>query len=128
VFRSKGGPACEGLELHMADLHYKPLAVPFELIGAIYRATAHAEQAYQPEPWNPMGVSLIGPKHRVNMNGKLIHDAGLSGHGDEMRRHDGASAPPVKNRPRRGRIGFPNLGCDDGLVATRGARIRVLDL
>lgn len=124
---SKGDPAFDGLEMQMADLRYNPQAAPSELTGAIYRAMAPAEQVYQPEQWNSVSVSLIGTKLRITMNGKVIQDTDLSEHGDAVLHHDGTAAPAVKDRPRRGRIGFQNLSRDEGRVEIRGARIRTGD-
>jgi hypothetical protein len=113
--------------LQMADLRYNPQAQASELTGGIYRAIAPAAQVYQPEGWNQLRVSLVGTKLKVELNGTTIHDTDLASHAEEVLRHDGTKAPPVKNRPRRGRIGFQNLSRDQGKVEIRGARIQVLD-
>jgi hypothetical protein len=42
-------------------------------------------------------------------------------------RHNGAPAPPVKDRPRRGHIGFQELSRRDPHIEIRNARIKVLD-
>ena len=54
-----------------------------------------------------MKLSLIGTKLRVELNDKVIHDTDLATHAEPVLRHDGKPAPPIKDRPRRGRIGFP---------------------
>lgn len=123
---AKGDPAFDGLELQMADLRYNPEALPSELTGGIYRAIAPAAQLYQPERWNKVRVSLVGTRLTVVLNGKAIHDTDLSTHAEPVLRHDGTPAPPVKDRPRRGRIGFQNLSRDNGIVEIRNARIKVL--
>jgi hypothetical protein len=115
------------MEMQMADLRYNPQAKPSELTGGIYRAIAPAEQVYQPEKWNKVRLSLIGAKLRIELNDKLIHDTDLTTHADPVLRHDGSAAPPIKDRPRRGRIGFQNLSRENAQVEIRGARIRVID-
>jgi hypothetical protein len=124
---AKGDPAFDGMELQMADFRYNPDATPAELTGGIYRALAPSDQIYQPEKWNKLRLSLIGTKLRVELNGKVIHDTDLSTHAEPVLRHDGKPAPAIKDRPRRGRIGFQNLSRDKGQVEIRGAKIRVLD-
>lgn len=121
----KGDPAFDGMELQMADFRYNTEAKPSELTGGLYRALAPLEQVYLPEQWNRMMVTLRGPLLTVELNGKLIHNADLSKHADPVSRHDGTKAPALKDRPRRGRIGFQNLSRDGGQVEIRNARIRV---
>ena len=43
------------------------------------------------------------------------------------KRHDGTDAPPIKDRPRRGHIGFQNLSRGSEPVQIRDARIKALD-
>ena len=124
---AKGDPAFDGMEMQMADFRYNPKAQPSELTGGIYRAIAPSEQVYQPEKWNKVKLSLIGTKLRIEINDKLIHDTDLTTHAEPILRHDGSAAPLIKDRPRRGRIGFQNLSRDNGQVEIRGARIRVID-
>ncbi|MCX6875881.1 MAG: DUF1080 domain-containing protein [Verrucomicrobia bacterium] len=123
----QGDPAFDGLELQMADVRYNPQATPAELTGGIYRAIAPTAQVYQPEQWNKVKVSLIGTKLTVEMNGKVIHDTDLATHSEVVLRHDGTIAPPLKDRPRRGHLGFQNLSRDNGQVEIRGTRIKELD-
>ena len=123
----KGDPAFDGMELQMADFRYNPQAKDSELTGGIYRAIAPTAQIYQPEQWNKMKVSLIGTKLKVVMNDKVIHDTDLATHAEEVLRHDGKPAPAIKDRPRRGCLGFQNLSRDGGQVEIRSARIRVLE-
>ena len=124
---AQGDPAFDGMELQMADVRYNPQALPSELTGGIYRAIAPKEQVYQPEQWNKVKVSLVGTKLHVEMNGKVIHDTDLATHAEEVLRHDGKPAPAIKDRPRRGHLGFQNLSRDNGQVEIRNARIRLLD-
>jgi hypothetical protein len=124
---AKGDPAFDGMEMQMADFRYNPQAKDSELTGGIYRAIAPSEQVYLPEQWNKVKVSLIGTKLKIVMNDKVIHDTDLATHAEEVLRHDGKPAPAIKDRPRRGVLGFQNLSRDGGQVAIRGARIRGLE-
>jgi hypothetical protein len=124
---AKGDPAFDGMELQMADIRYNPEAKPSELTGGIYRAIAPQVQIYQPEQWNKISLSLIGTKLKVTLNGHLIHETDLASHSEPVLRHDGNPAPAIKDRPRRGHLGFQNLSRDNGQVAIRNARIRILD-
>jgi len=55
---------------------------------------------------------------------ELIQDVDLSKQDQAVKRHDGSPAPPIKDRPRRGHIGFQYLSRDDVPVVIRGARIK----
>jgi len=43
------------------------------------------------------------------------------------KRHNGTDAPPLKDRPRRGHLGFQELSRGGGHVQIRNARLRVRD-
>ena len=122
----KGDPAFDGMELQMADFRYNPEAKDSELTGGIYRAIAPKKQVYKPTEWNSYHVTLRGSHLRAVLNGELIQDINLDEQNQEVKRHDGKSAPPVKNRPRRGHIGFQDLSRDGAHVQIRNARIKVL--
>lgn len=119
-----GDPAFVGMEMQMADVRYNPQAKPSELTGGIYRAIAPTEQAYQPEQWNKVRLSVVGTKLKVELNGKVIHDTDLATHDEEVIDHKGNIVPKIRDRPRRGRIGFQNLSRAAGQVVIRNARIR----
>ena len=121
---AKGDPAFDGMELQMADFRYNPDAKPSELTGGIYRAIPPSNDLYKPQTWNTLRVSLIGTKLRVELNGKVIQNTDLASHAEQVLRHDGSAAPAIKDRPRKGRIGFQNLSRDGGQVEIRKARIR----
>jgi hypothetical protein len=123
----KGDPAFDGMELQMADVRYNSDAKDSELTGGIYRAIAPRKQVYKPTEWNKYSISLRGTRLKVTLNGELIHDFDLAEQEQEVKRHDGSSAPCVKDRPRRGHIGFQELSRDDDQVQIRNARIQVLD-
>lgn len=122
-----GDPAFDGLELQMADLRYNPEAKDSELTGGIYRAIAPRKQAYRPTEWNRYEITLKGTQLKVVLNGELIQDLNLDEQRQEVRRHDGSLAPPVKDRPLRGHIGFQELSRGGDHVQIRAARIKVLD-
>jgi hypothetical protein len=123
----RGDPAFEGLELQMADLRYNPEAKPDELTGALYRAVAPRRQVYKPGEWNKYEIACVGPEVKVALNGELILDVDLRDQTLRPKRHDGTEAPPLKERPRRGRLGFQELSRDGSHVQIRNARIKVLD-
>ena len=112
------------MEMQMADFRYNTEAKPSELTGGLYRAVAPTEQVYQPEQWNKVRVTLKGSHITVVMNGKTIQDTDLATHTEKVLRHDGKEAPSIKDRPRKGRIGFQNLSRDGGQVLIRGAKIK----
>jgi hypothetical protein len=120
----KGDPAFDGIELQMADFRYNPKAKDSELTGGIYRAIAPTEQVYKPTEWNKCQVSLKGERLKVVLNGKTIQDLNLEEQNQEVRRHDGTLAPPVKDRPCKGHIGFQELSRGGDHVQIRGARIK----
>ena len=122
-----GDPAFDGLELQMADLRYNPKAKDSELTGGIYRAIAPRRQIYKPTEWNEYEISLNKSHLRVVLNGEVIHDLDLDEQNQAVKRHDGSDAPPVKDRPRRGHIGFQELSRGGDHVQIRNARIKVLD-
>jgi hypothetical protein len=122
-----GDPAFDGMELQMADFRYNPQAKPSELTGGLYRAAAPSEQVYKPEDWNAIRITLKGTQLKVVLNGMTIQDTDLSTHTEEVLRHNNTKAPAIKDRPRRGRIGFQNLSRDNGAVEIKGARIRELE-
>jgi hypothetical protein len=123
----KGDPAFDGMELQMADFRYNPSAKDSELTGGLYRALSPSKQVYKPTEWNAYRVELRGSRIVVTLNGEKIQDTDLSGHGDPVKRHDGTMAPPLKDRPRRGHIGFQELSREGAHVLIRNARIKVLD-
>ena len=123
----KGDPAFDGMELQMADYRYNTAAKDSELTGGIYRAIAPRQQVYKPTEWNSYVVTLKGSHLHVTLNGVVIHDLNLDEQTQEVKRHDGTLAPPVKDRPRRGHIGFQELSRGGDHVQIRNARIKVLD-
>jgi hypothetical protein len=123
---AKGDPAFDGLELQMADFRYNTQAKENELTGGFYRAVAPRKQVYKPEEWNTMRVELRGTKAKVTLNGEVIQEIDLKNFSDAVLRHDGTKAPPLKERPLKGRIGFQELSRGDTHAMIRGARIKEL--
>jgi hypothetical protein len=124
----RGDPAFDGLELQMADLRYNPEAKDSELTGGLYRAIAPTKQVYKPTEWNRYQVTLKGSRIKVILNGETIQDLDLAEHNQVVKRHNGKDAPPIKDRPLKGHIGFQELSRGDDHALIRNARIKVLDL
>ena len=123
----RGDPAFDGLELQMADLRYNPQAKDSELTGGLYRAIAPRKQVYKPTEWNKYEITLKGSRLKVVLNGEMIQDLDLAEQNQEVQRHDGTVAPPIKDRPRRGHIGFQELSRGEERAQIRHARIKALD-
>jgi Domain of Unknown Function (DUF1080) len=122
----KGDPAFDGMELQVADYRYNTQAKPSELTGGIYRAIAPSKQVYRPEEWNKFHIELKGTHLKATLNGELIQDVDLSQYDQTVLRHNKTKAPPVKDRPRKGHIGFQHLSKNDEPVLIREARIKEL--
>jgi hypothetical protein len=68
----------------------------------------------------------LGSKIKVILNGSLIVDQDLDSEETIIKRHNGEDAPALKNRPRKGRIGFHNLSRGGSPVLIRNAKIKIL--
>ncbi len=121
-----GDPAFDGMELQVADLRYNPKAKDSELTGGIYRAIAPTKQVYRPTEWNKFRIELKDRHLKVTLNDEVIQDVDLDNYDQPVKRHDGTNAPAVKDRPRKGHIGFQHLSSDSGVVLIREARIKEL--
>ncbi len=125
-----GDPAFDGLELQMVDPRYYPTnmeVTPAELTGSLYKAVAPRQQVYKPGEWNLYRITCKGPQVNVVLNGKTILDVDLNKQSVLPKRHDGTDAPALKDRPRKGHLGFQELSRGGGRVEIRGARLKVLD-
>jgi Domain of Unknown Function (DUF1080) len=122
----KGDPAFDGMEMQLVDLRYKPDSKDDELTGAIYRALAPKKQVYKPLEWNSCRIELKGTKLKVVMNGETIQDMDLSKIEKGGKKHDGKDATPLKDRPKKGHIGFQHLSRDNSPVLIRKARLKEL--
>ncbi len=123
---AKGDPAFDGLEFQVADLRYNTQAKDSELTGGLYRAVAPTKQVYKPTEWNSVRLELRGEKFKATVNGEVIQDIDLTKFDQVVKRHDGTDAPPIKDRPRKGRIGFQHLSRNNEPVLIRSARIMEL--
>lgn len=122
----KGDPAFDALEIQFADFRYNTAAKPSELTGGVYRAIAPTRQAYRPTEWNRARIEVRGSRLKVRVNGETVQDVDLDRFATPVERHDGTLAPPIKDRPRRGRIGFQHLSRNNEPIWIRNARIREL--
>lgn len=122
----KGDPAFDGMELQIADLRYNPQAKESELTGGIYRAIAPTKQVYQPEEWNKIRITLKGTHLQVVINDETVQNVDLTQFDQPVKRHDGTDAPPIKDRPLRGHIGFQHLSRNNEPVMYRNVRIKEL--
>lgn len=122
-----GDPAFDGMELQMADLRYNPQAKDSELTAGLYRAVAPTRQVYRPTEWNRYRITLKGDHLRVVLNDETVQDINLDEQTQTVKRHNGSDAPPIKDRPRRGHLGFQELSRGGDHVQIRNARIRVLE-
>jgi hypothetical protein len=122
-----GDPAFDGMELQMADLRYNTSAKDSELTGGLYRAVAPIKQVYKPTEWNKYEITCKGSMVKVTLNGEPILNVNVDEQNKTVKRHDGSDAPPLKDRPRKGHIGFQELSRDNEHVQIRNARIKVLD-
>jgi hypothetical protein len=122
-----GDPAFDGIELQMADFRYNTNAKPSELTGGLYRAVAPKKQVYKPTEWNKYQITCKGPQIKVVLNGELILSLNLDEQNEKVKRHDGTDAPPLKDRPRKGHIGFQELSRGAEHARIRNARLKALD-
>ena len=122
-----GDPAFDGMELQMADYRYNTAAKDSELTGGIYRAIAPRKQVYKPTQWNSYVIMLKGAHLNVTLNGEVIQDLNLDEQNQKVVRHNGQPCPAVKDRPRKGHIGFQELSRGAEHAQIRNARIKVLD-
>jgi hypothetical protein len=128
-FPGYGDPAFDGLELQMVDPRYYPPEMsvpPSELTGSLYRAIAPKEQLLKPTAWNRYEVTCKGANVKVILNGEPVLDVNLKEHDKIIKRHNGADAVPLKDRPLKGHIGFQELSRGGAHVEIRNAQIKEL--
>ena len=120
-----GDPAYGGMELQIVDpRYYQGHGEPEQLCGAIYRGVAPTKDMLKPEEWNTYKITCRGPSVKVILNGELIQDVNL----DEQTKPLHQDTPekvtkPLKDRPRKGHIGFQDLG-KDGRTQIRNVSLR----
>jgi hypothetical protein len=125
-----GDPAFDGMELQMVDKRYYPpemKVTPEELTASLYKAVAPSQQVFKPMDWNKYQITCKGPRVKVVLNGTTVLDVNLDEQTNTTKRHDDTDAPPLKDRPRNGHIGFQELSRGGGHVEIKNARIKVLD-
>ncbi|MFO1499066.1 MAG: DUF1080 domain-containing protein [Verrucomicrobiota bacterium] len=126
----QGDPAFDGLELQMVDPRYYPAEMkvtPAELTGSLYLAVAPSVQVFKPMDWNRYRITCRGRQIQVVLNDVQILKVNLDEQTQPTKRHDGSDAPPLKDRPKRGHIGFQELSRGGGHVEIRNARIQELN-
>ncbi len=124
-----GDPAFDGMELQMVDRRYYPedmQVTPGELTGSLYKAVPPRLQVYKPTEWNKYLITCRGPVLKVVLNSQTILDVNLDEQLKPTKRHDGSDAPPLKERPRKGHIGFQELSRGGGHVQIRNVKIKEL--
>ena len=121
-----GDPAFDGTEFQVADLRYNPDAKDSELTAGLYRAVAPSKQVYKPTEWNTVRIELKGDTLKGTVNGEVVQDVDLSKFDAKVKRHDGTDAPAIKDRPKKGHIGFQHLSRNNEPVLIRNARIKEL--
>lgn len=122
----RGDPAFDGMEFQIADLRYNTAAKDSELTAGLYRAVAPTKQVYKPTEWNTFRIELRGDRLQATVNGEVVHDTDLSRYDQPVKRHDGTDAPPIKDRPRKGHIGFQHLSRNNEPIQIRHARVKEL--
>jgi hypothetical protein len=126
-FPARGDPAFDGLEVQMADERYNNgQDGPDKLTAALYKAIAPKKQVYKPTAWNHYLITVKGPGIKVELNGEVVQDVNLDDHTKAIERHDGSPAPALKDRPRKGHIGFQELSRGGAHVQIRNARLMEL--
>jgi hypothetical protein len=123
----KGDPAFDGMEMQFADFRYNKAAKENELTGSLYRASAPTKQVYKPTEWNTVKVELKGSKLKATINGEVIQDIDLNKFDKPNKRLDNKTdAPPLKDRPRKGHIGFQHLSRNNEPIEIRKVKVTEL--
>jgi hypothetical protein len=98
-----------------------------ELTAGLYRAIAPTEDRFKPNDWNHYRVTCKGPLIKVELNGAIVLETNLDEQTTGVKRHDNSPASPLKDRPRKGHIGFQELSRGGAHVEIRNARIQMLE-
>lgn len=126
-FPARGDPAFDGLEIQMNDERYNNGSdAPNQLTGSFYKAIAPKKQVYKPTEWNHYVITAKGPRVKVELNGEVIQDVNLEAHTTPVKRHDNTDAPPLRDRPHRGRIGFQELSRGGAHVLIKNVKLTEL--
>jgi hypothetical protein len=124
-FPDAGDPAFDGLELQIVDPRYYGNATDIDqkqLTGSLYLAAAPKKQIYKPGEWNHYEITCQGAKVKVVLNGEVIQDVNLDEQTAKLEK-----GSTLKERPRRGHIGFQELSRGKTHVLIRNAKIKILD-
>ena len=123
-----GDPAYDGMELQIVDpRYYDGHGEAVQLCGAIYRGIAPRKQAFKPEEWNKYEITCKGPRVNVVLNDQTVQDFNLDEQDKPLHRDSPEKITiPLKDRPRKGRIGFQELS-KEGHVQIRNVVLQVLD-
>ncbi|MFM7075672.1 MAG: DUF1080 domain-containing protein [Planctomycetaceae bacterium] len=101
-------PSIRGWEIQLIDDAPAPPSATSS--GSLYRYLAPAEAALRPAgAWNELEVTMVGPRIRVTINGRLIHDL------------DQTTLPRLRTKPLSGHVALQNHG---GPVRFRNLRLR----
>jgi hypothetical protein len=123
----KGDPAFDGLEMQVVDPRYKLDQKAAELTGSLYRGAAPTKQVYKPTEWNTVKIELKGSKLKATINGEVIQDIDLETYDKPNKRLDNKTdAPPLKDRPRKGHIGFQHLSRNNEPIEIRNVKVTEL--
>lgn len=127
-FPMKGDPAFDGLELQMVDPRYygNETPAPDTLTGGLYKGAAPRVQVFRPNDWNKYEIACQGPLVKVVLNGEHVLDLDLDDHSAKILRNDNSPALALKDRPRKGHIGFQELSRGGAHVEIRNVRIQEL--
>ena len=124
---AKGDPAFDGLEIQMADERYNEgRDGPDKLTASLYKAVAPTKQVFKPTEWNHYVITAKGSHLKVELNGEVVQDVNLDEQTKPIERHDGSGASALKDRPRRGHIGFQELSRGGAHVLIKNAKITEL--
>lgn len=120
IRRPKGGDgAYTGMEIQVLDddaKHWGPLQ-PWQMTGSIYHEVAPSIRATKEAGnWQTMMIKAVKNQVQIFVNGAQIIDADL----DQYTKST-TDAPALKDRPRKGYIGFQNY---DGNMEYRNVRIK----
>ena len=81
----------------------------------------------EPTASHPITVEPTGKHVTVRINGEVVQDVNLDEHTQPIERHDGSPAPALKDRPRRGHIGFQELSRGGAHVLIKNAKITEME-
>lgn len=125
-------PVHRGFEIQlMDDEGYQKSHGPLDarkLNGSFYEGKpASAQPAKGPGQWNTLTLKCVGPRMTCAINGVEVFDVDVNDWPEAGKNPDGTPNKfkvAIRDKPRRGRIGFQNHG---QVVWFRDVKLRVLD-